>query len=132
MYYYRSTHWVTDVIEGPDKRPWYRIEDELGRTKTAIPYEHARLIPDEEFAPISPDVPFDAKRIDVSIPLQRLQAFEGDQIVFESKVSTGFPTGEGKYAIKTKMPPSIWATRFLQANIKGKNLDGRAPGPGFF
>ncbi len=49
MYYYGTNHWVTDVIEGPDGRPWYQVEDQLGRTKTAIPYEHLRFIDDAEF-----------------------------------------------------------------------------------
>ncbi|NLE84717.1 MAG: L,D-transpeptidase [Chloroflexi bacterium] len=118
MYYYKTTHWITGLVEGPDKRPWYRVEDELGRTVTAIPYEHARFIDDEEFRPISPEVPASEKRIDVSIPLQRLQAFEGDELVFETKVSTGFPTGEGKYNIRTKMPSKHMGNAVLTSNIK--------------
>jgi len=75
MYYYRSTHCVVDVLQGPDKQPWYQIQDELGRTETIVRAGHLRFIEDEEFAPISPDVPGGEKTIDVSIPLQRLQAF---------------------------------------------------------
>jgi len=118
LYYFRSTHWITDVIEGPDKQAWYLVEDELGRTKTAIPYAHARLIDDSEFAPISPEVPAEEKRIDVSIPLQRLQAFEGDNVVFETKVSTGSPTGEGRYSIKTKMPSKHMGNAVLTSNVR--------------
>ncbi|MGI6258963.1 MAG: L,D-transpeptidase [Anaerolineaceae bacterium] len=118
MYYYGTNHWVTDVIEGPDGRPWYQVEDQLGRTKTAIPYEHLRFIDDAEFDPISPEVPPEAKFIDVSIPHQRMRAYEGDEIVFETKVSTGFPTGAGKYAIKTKMPSKHMGDAVLTSNIR--------------
>ena len=27
--YYQSVHWIMDVDEGPDKRPWYKLMDEL-------------------------------------------------------------------------------------------------------
>jgi lipoprotein-anchoring transpeptidase ErfK/SrfK len=118
MYYYRSTHWVVDVLQGPDKQPWYQIQDELGRTETIVRAEHLRFIDDEEFAPISPDVPGGEKRIDVSIPLQRLQAFEGETVVKEFKVSTGFPTGEGLYAIKTKMPSKHMGNAVLTSNVR--------------
>ena len=36
--YYNSTHWITDVVEGPDRQPWYQITDELdGRFKYYLP-----------------------------------------------------------------------------------------------
>ena len=117
LYYYRSTHWVMDIIEGPDGRPWYKVEDELGHTQTAVQTAHLRLIPDEEFEPISADVPPEEKRLEVSLPLQHYQAFEGERIVREGKVSTGFPTAEGKYAIKTKMPSKHMGDALLTSNI---------------
>lgn len=118
MYYYRSVHWVVDVVQGPDKQPWYKIQDELGHTETIVRAEHMRFIEDEEFAPISPDVPGSEKSIDVSLPLQRLQAFEGNNLVKEYKVSTGFPTGEGLYAIKTKMPSKHMGNAVLTSDIR--------------
>jgi lipoprotein-anchoring transpeptidase ErfK/SrfK len=118
MYYYGTNHWVTDVIEGPDGRPWYQVEDELGRTKTAVQYEHLRFIADEEFEPINPDVPAADKYVDISLPHQRLRAYEGDQIVLETKISSGFPTGEGKYSIKTKMPSKHMGNAVMTSNIR--------------
>lgn len=118
MYFYRSAHWVVDVIQGPDKQPWYKLQDELGRTETIVNAEHMRFVADEEFAPISPEVPAGEKSIDVSLPLQRLQAFEGDNLVKEFKVSTGFPTGEGLYAIKTKMPSKHMGNAVLTSNVR--------------
>jgi len=131
MYYYRSAHWVVDIVQGPDKQPWYLFEDELGHTQTIVRSEHVRFIEDEEFAAISPDVPGSEKRIDVSLPLQRLQAFEGDNVVKEFKVSTGFPTGEGLYAIKTKMPSKHMGNAVLTSNVRERIWMG-VPWTSFF
>ncbi len=104
LFYYKSTHWVVDVFEGPDGTPWYKVHDELGKTETAVRPEHLRLIPDEEFAPISPEVPPSEKLIEVSSSRQILKAFEAGEIVLETKVSTGNLSEEGRYAIRIKMP----------------------------
>ena len=131
LFYYRSTHWVTDVIEGPDKRPWYQVEDELGHTKTAVPYEHLRLIPDEEFEPIRPEVAPESKFIDISLTHQQLRAYEDDEVVYECKISSGFPTGEGKYAIKTKMPSKHMGDAILTSDIRQRIWMG-VPWTSFF
>lgn len=108
MYFYRSTHWVVDVVQGPDKQPWYKIEDELGHTETIVRAEHLRLIGDEEFDPLSPDVPAGEKSIDVSLPLQRLQAFEGDTLVKEFKFPQDFQLAKGCIPSRRKCPQNTW------------------------
>ncbi|GAG41958.1 unnamed protein product, partial [marine sediment metagenome] len=65
--------------------------DELGNTDYNVPAAHMRPIPDEELAPISPDVPPQDKRIDINLATQTLTAFERDQQVFQAKVSSGVP-----------------------------------------
>lgn len=87
--YYQTTHWVTDIITGPDGRPWYQLEDELDRLDYAVPAEHMRILDDSEFDPISPDVPPGSKRIEISISRQELTAFEGDEIVLQTKITSG-------------------------------------------
>ena len=87
--YYQTLHWIRDIITGPDNRPWYQLEDQLNKVKYAIPAEHMRVMDDSEFDPISPDVPPGEKRIEISISRQLLTAYEGDQIVLQTKVSTG-------------------------------------------
>lgn len=131
LYYYRSTHWVTDVITGPDGRPWYKIVDELGKTITAVRYEHVRLIPDEEFAPIHPDVPAGEKRIEISMSRQDLRAYEGDQLVFEDKISTGRLTTPGNFTIETKMPSKHMGNAELSSNIRERVWMG-VPWTAFF
>lgn len=106
--YYETTHWIKDIITGPDGQPWYLLEDELLRPiDYAIPATHMRLISDEEIAPISPDVPPGEKRIEISISKQELTAFEGNQSVFQAKISSGVLTEEkqtpsGEFKILSK------------------------------
>ncbi|MGB4594328.1 MAG: L,D-transpeptidase [Anaerolineaceae bacterium] len=104
LLYYRSSHWVVDLIEGPDKKPWYTLLDELISVKYSIPAEHMRLIPDTELKPIRPEVPREEKLIKVNLALQSLEAYEGDNLVFSTKISSGSPTPNGTYNIQTKMP----------------------------
>jgi hypothetical protein len=107
--YYQTTHWVTDIITGPDGMPWYLLEDELDRLRYAIPAEHMRLLDDSEFAPISPDVPPGEKRIEISISRQELIAFEGDQVVMRTNIASGSLTPEkqtpiGEFRIQSTYP----------------------------
>jgi len=111
--YYETTHWVVGVDEGPDGEAWYRLYDELLEMEYHIPAIHARMIPDEEITPLSPDVEPQHKRIEVSLQSQVLRAFEYDKVVFETKISSGIPSGDnppkgtntpaGKWNIYSKM-----------------------------
>ncbi len=113
--YYSSTHWAVGVDEGPDKKPWYRLYDELREDQYHIPATHLRIIPDNEISPISPDVPAEEKRIEVSIQNQTLIAYEGNQTVFQTSISSGqnkqpdpaalpWDTPQGRFHILSKMP----------------------------
>lgn len=107
--YYQTTHWVRDIITGPDGAPWYLLEDELDRLQYAIPSEHMRILADSEFDPISPDVPPGEKRIEISISKQELTAFEGNEIILQTKVASGALTPEkqtptGEFNIESTYP----------------------------
>ena len=104
LLFYRSVHWVVELIEGPDKKPWYNLLDELINVKYAVPGEHVRLFQEEELKPISPKVPREEKRIKVNLALQNLEAYEAGKVVFSAKISSGTPTPQGTYNIQTKMP----------------------------
>ena len=93
--YYQTIHWVRDIITGPDGKPWYQIQDELLKNvRYAIPAEHMRILDEAEYAPISPDVPHGEKRVEISIYDQELTAYEGNEVVLKTKVSTGALTPE--------------------------------------
>lgn len=112
--YYKTVHWAVGLDEGPDGEPWYRLYDEAAEVTYNAPATAIRLIPDEEIEPLSPDVPAGEKRIEISRAMQTLKAYEGDQIVFETQVSTGIPdpdippkgrnTPPGKWRVYSKMP----------------------------
>lgn len=111
--YYETVHWAVGIDEGPDRKAWYRLYDEGARLTYHVPAAHLRLITDEEIAPISPDFPAHQKRVEVSLANQYLIAYEGDQSVFETKVSTGIfgkdpPEGRntprGTWNVYSKMP----------------------------
>jgi hypothetical protein len=87
--YYETTHWAVGLDEGPDGQAWYRVFDEGMRLEYHVPAAHLRPIFDEEILPISPDVPPHKKRIEVSISQQSLIAYEDDQPVFETRISSG-------------------------------------------
>jgi hypothetical protein len=115
--YYSSTHWVTGIDAGPEGRAWYRITSELSKMEHYfVPAEHLRLIPPEEYAPISPHVAADKKHVEVSLNEQIVRAFEYDEQVFSARISSGIPnnrlpedelptgTPEGKFRIYAKQP----------------------------
>ena len=107
--YYQTTHWVREIITGPDGQPWYLLEDELDRLQYAVPAEHMRILADHEFDPISPDVPPGEKRIEISISRQELTAFEGDKIVLQTKIASGALTQQkqtptGNFTIDSTYP----------------------------
>jgi len=141
--YYGSTHWITDLVEGPDKEPWYQISDELYQGfQYYVPAPHLRIIPPEETAPLSPDVPAADKRIEVDLTWQILSAFEGEQIVMRTQVSTGVggptPAGElpaatppGVHYIYSKMPSKHMGLGRLTDNLGDRALPG-VPWTSFF
>jgi lipoprotein-anchoring transpeptidase ErfK/SrfK len=91
--YYETTHWITSIDQGPDGKPWYQLTSEIDDyLQYYVPATHLRPIPDEEITPISPDIPYEGKRIEVSLAAQALTCYEGDQPVFGARISTGLGT----------------------------------------
>ncbi len=139
--YYESTHWVTGLDTGPDGGLWYIITDDLLKVKYMVPAAHMRRVAPEEFEPISPNVT--NKRIEISLRNQVLTAFEGENVVFETKVSTGIPTlnpvpGEiptetprGEFNIHMKTPVRHMGNGNLTDDINAYELPG-VPWVGFF
>ena len=87
--YFASTHIVFETVQGPDGEPWYRIHNALLTIDYYARATHLRKVEDSELAPIHPEIQPNQKRIEVSIDHQKLAAFEGDQTVKESRISTG-------------------------------------------
>ncbi len=134
--YYGSVHWIDGIDEGPDGQPWYRIFDEL----LGFPYHvlaiHLRQIPFEEWSPITPDMPLENKHIEVNLTTQVLTAYEYDQIVFQTSISSGIPAGRpspkvlstktpsGEFRIISKYPSKHMGNGSLFADVDDYELPG--------
>jgi hypothetical protein len=134
--YYTTVHWVKGIDEGPDGQPWYRVLDELLDITYTVPASHLRLIPDAEIAPLSPEVPFERKRIEVSLSRQMLTCYEDDKVVLDTAISSGLDIGLpeangistatplGKFNIQVKMPSKHMGDGNLAASIDAYELPG--------
>jgi lipoprotein-anchoring transpeptidase ErfK/SrfK len=133
--YYQTTHWITNISEGPDHNPWYELTSEIdSHLQYFVPTSHLRPIRDEEMAPISPEIPAEQKHIEVSIGRQTLTAYEGNNIVFTTKVSTGIPSSKksdkdlptstptGDFRIYAKLPNKHMG--FISGNPDALNNGG--------
>jgi lipoprotein-anchoring transpeptidase ErfK/SrfK len=141
--YYTTVHWVVGVDEGPDGNPWYRVLDELLDITYNVPAKHLRIIPPDEYTPISPEVPFEQKRIEVNLTTQTLTAYEYGKVVLQTRISSGLPNGNpgsngiptktpsGKFNIQVKMPSKHMGNGNLAADIEAYELPG-VPWTSFF
>ena len=103
--YYGSTHWIDGIDEGPDGDVWYRVFDELIGFPYHVPAIHLRSLPFKEWSPLTPEVPFEDKRIEVNLTTQMLTAYEYDKIVLQTSISSGITTVRSDpKALSTKTP----------------------------
>jgi hypothetical protein len=88
--FYGTTHWVTKVIVQRDEKSiWYEIYDFFLKKSRYVPAYAMRLIPNEELATLSPEVPDEEKHIVVDLSVQLVTAFEGERLVFSQRCSSG-------------------------------------------
>jgi hypothetical protein len=87
--YYETVYWVARKVKGDGGSAWYRIYDDLHKVEYFVPAEYLRIVPPEEFAPLSPEVDPDLKRIEVHLERQEFTAFEGETPVYTARISSG-------------------------------------------
>jgi len=87
--YYSSIFWASKVIEDEKGQVWYWLEDDQWKPSFYARAEHLRLLQPTDYQPISPEVPLEAKRLDIRLADQVVIAYEEEQPVFMTKVSTG-------------------------------------------
>jgi len=108
---------ITELVEGEDKRLWYRIADDAYPTNAWwVQASHVRRVFPDEFAPISPYVRPQDKLIEVLIDEQTLTCYEGSTPVFKTRIASGtsfqdaagtvhlFNTPYGEHYIQRKTP----------------------------
>jgi hypothetical protein len=87
---YGTVYKVVERADEEDGRAWYRVIDDLvPASQWWIQASHVRRIDPAEFAPISPDVPPELKRVEVSIGQQLLFCYEDDLLVFSARIASG-------------------------------------------
>jgi len=97
--YYSMTNRIT-AVEGN----YYKMSEIYGY-EYWVKAAHIRIISPDEVSPISPNVPAEAKRIEISIHDQWLFAYEADVQVFQARISTGrieHPTPMGTWHVLDK------------------------------
>jgi len=141
--YYQSTAWVEALVVGADGRAWYRLVDDLLKVRYFTRAEHLRWIPPEELAPLSPDVPGHKKRIEVTLADQELRAFEFDELVFKTNISSGISSNEptengiptttpsGQFYVEIKMALRHMGDGHLTSDLEAYELPG-VPWVSFF
>ncbi len=106
--YFATTHWIASLeIDNRDGSLWYKAYDHLYNAYYYIRPEFVRILPAEELAPLSPDVPALEKSIKVNLESQLVLAFEGERLAFIARTSTGkgeFNTPEGWFSTFHKRP----------------------------
>jgi len=123
---YGSVHWADGIDAGPDGTTWYRIFDELdSNVPYYVPAIHMRPISAEDLSPLSPDVPRDQKRIEVNLTTQRLIAYEYNQPIFTTTISSGIPakdfnTPVGKFNIEWKVPAKHMGNSYFGLGKQGE------------
>ena len=109
--YYESVHWVKASAIHADGTMWYALLDDKSSTYYYVPGKYIRLIPDHELAALSGQIPNVFKLVEVHLKDQLLMAYEKNQLVFATRVSTGgrlrsgtYTTPEGDYITYHKRP----------------------------
>lgn len=100
-FYYETTHWVTQTVQDVNGDPWYLVLDDKWEYEFFVPSTHLRIVADEEFTPLSPEVHPAAKRIEVNISDQLVIAYEWDRPVFMARVATGIALNNNRYLTPT-------------------------------
>jgi lipoprotein-anchoring transpeptidase ErfK/SrfK len=95
--YYETVHWVMSAVDSTDGSVWYRLLDVKFEKYYYVPAKDIRLIPAEELAPLSPEIPIKDKRVEVRLDEQLLLAYENGRAVFATRISTGGRRLSGTY-----------------------------------
>jgi lipoprotein-anchoring transpeptidase ErfK/SrfK len=96
--YYETVHWIMGKTIGADGQTWYRLLDDKWSLYYYMPARHIRIIPDDELAPLSPEVSNADKLVEVNLTQQLVLAFEGRRMVFASRAATGGQYRSGRWS----------------------------------
>ena len=126
-FYYATTFWILKRLVDDQETVWYQLLDDRYYRVFYIPAYYMRLVPDSELRLISPEVNPEDKRLLVDLASQTVTAYEGERVVFMSRISSGvrlkeggFATPKGYYRTTRKRPCRHMAN---PANAYGSGFD---------
>lgn len=96
-YYYETTYWVSKLVTADDGEAWYKVMEDKWDLIFYVPAKDLRIVPPEELAQISPNVPAEAKRLEVDIGNQVLIAYEYNRPVYVARAATGAKFYNGEF-----------------------------------
>jgi hypothetical protein len=99
--YYGSTYWVLKYEKDQVGKVWYQLLDDRNYNYFYVPAIYVRMVQASELLPISPDIPWEKKHIEVDLSKQTMTAFEGEKVVFMSRISSGRHSKEGGFLTPT-------------------------------
>ena len=129
--FYGTTFWITEVVRDKTGVAWYRIPDDKYRDlEYFAEARHLRPIEAEDTAPLSPNVPPEAKRLEVRLLDQVVVAYEQGHPVFMARTATGgrfidgdYSTPTGSFITNRQRPSRHMASEDL-ASASGYDLPG--------
>ena len=112
QFYYGSTHWIYSLGEHRiNKNLFYLIKEDHWNDPYYVSAEHVHIFSEDELQPISVNETVKQKRIKIDLKNQYLIAYEDDEPVLLSGLSSGYRTAEkdlrtpkGKFLINYKRP----------------------------
>lgn len=97
-FYYASTIWIVGRVVDADSQVWYKVMDDLYYNHYYVPAKSVRLVPASELTPISPKIAPEDKKLIVDLATQWLTAYEHDEVVYRTRLSSGVRMEEGGFA----------------------------------
>jgi hypothetical protein len=127
--FYGMVFRITSIAQDDAGQTWYRLADGNTGNIGFASAQHIRPLTADDFAPISPNVPLDKKRIDIDLKQQIATAYEDDQPVFTARVATGgkYRTPEGVRNFFT-----IPGDHRIFRKIAGQLMAGGTPGYDYY
>lgn len=111
IFFYGSTHWVYGLKKDKEGSLYYLIKEDRWEDSYYVDATHMRIIDDEELNPISADMEENQKSIRINLKEQYLVAYEDDEPVLMSAISSGQLSGNvdlttptGEFLINYKRP----------------------------
>jgi len=124
-FYYESTFWVTAALQDESGEWWYRVPDDKWINLTYyVLAKHLRVIPAEELTPLSPEIPYPSKRIEVRLADQVVIAYEMDHPIYMARAATGTQYSRGKFLTPTGRFRTFYKTPYRHMAAGDLAADG--------